>query len=115
MTTPENVPHTDVRSALDDISSVLRDEVVQDLARTENVRIERILSRGHVSPESGWYDQDEHEWVMVLQGAGRLQFANGDDVQLQPGDYITIPAHCRHRVSWTHPEQVTIWLAVFYR
>jgi len=90
-------------------------EAVDDIVRASAVRIERIVSKGHTSPDSGWYDQDEHEWVMVLQGAGSLSFADGSTVHLLPGDHIHIPAHCKHRVSWTDPDQLTIWLAVFYR
>ncbi|SDZ77786.1 cupin domain-containing protein [Microbulbifer marinus] len=86
-----------------------------DLIRTENVRIERIVSHGQNSPESGWYDQDEHEWVIVLEGAGTIQFEDGREITLDKGDYINIPAHARHRVSWTEPDKMTLWLAVFYR
>ncbi|MBP0049266.1 cupin domain-containing protein [Marinobacterium sp. AK62] len=99
----------------DNIPAELPQEVFTDLLVAEGVRIERILSQGHSSPASGWYDQDEHEWVLVLEGAGELTFENGDKVQLRAGDYLNIPAHTRHRVSWTDPEQRTVWLAVFYR
>lgn len=99
----------------DDIPAELPQEVFTDLLTAGAVRIERILSRGQTSPEAGWYDQDEHEWVLVLQGAGELSFDNGDIIRLGPGDYLNIPAHRRHRVSWTDPDQTTIWLAVFYR
>ncbi len=92
----------------------LTEEVFTDLLSTERLRIERIASQGQCSPESGWYDQDEHEWVLVLEGAGELVFEDGEVVRLGPGDYFNIPAHRRHRVSWTDPEQLTLWLAVFY-
>ncbi|WP_073277136.1 cupin domain-containing protein [Microbulbifer donghaiensis] len=86
-----------------------------DLIRTESVRVERIVSHGQSSPEAGWYDQDEHEWVMVLEGAGTIQFEDGREITLDKGDYLNIPAHIRHRVSWTKPDKMTLWLAVFYR
>lgn len=79
-----------------------------------DVRIERILSQGQTSPESGWYDQEENEWVLVLQGSGIIAYEDGSEVKLGPGDHLHIPAHTRHRVSWTDPDQVTLWLAVFY-
>jgi cupin 2 domain-containing protein len=78
------------------------------------VRIERIVSQGHTAPAEGWFDQDEHEWVLVLEGAGRLRFEGGREVELRRGDYVDIPAHVRHQVVWTDPEQPTVWLAVFY-
>lgn len=90
-------------------------ETFEDILRRDTVRIERIVSRGHSSPKSGWYDQDENEWVIVLQGAGSLQFEDGREVELGAGDFINIPAHTRHKVRWTDPDRETIWLAVFYR
>ena len=92
----------------------LNDETFDDLFKNEKIRVERILSQGQSSPESGWYDQDENEWVLVLQGAGTLVFESGEIAELKPGDHIHIPAHTRHKVSWTDPEAITLWLAVFY-
>ncbi len=90
-------------------------EIFEDLIKNPSVRIERIVSRGQTSPESGWYDQDEHEWVVVLKGMAELTFEQGGIVKLQVGDYVNVPAHTRHKVSWTDPEYETVWLAVFYR
>ncbi|WP_027855893.1 cupin domain-containing protein [Marinobacterium jannaschii] len=98
-----------------DLPQTLETEQFVDLLKRDNLRIERILSQGHRSPERGWYDQDEHEWVLVLEGEGRLAFEDGREVSLTKGDHINIPAHCRHKVIWTDPDQITVWLAVFYR
>ena len=35
-------------------------------------------------------------------------------IVLNPGDYINIPSHTRHRVEWTEPDTETVWLAVHY-
>ena len=94
-----------------DISS----EIFQDLVKSPNVRIERILSKGHISPDFGWYDQDESEWVMVMEGKATIAFEDGRSVSLSKGDHLNIPPHCKHKVSWSDPHCVTIWLAVFYR
>jgi cupin 2 domain-containing protein len=93
----------------------LPDEHFETLLHSGSVRIERIVSHGHASPPGFWYDQAEHEWVMVLQGQAGLRF-EGDDqpVVLKPGDFVNIPAHRRHRVEWTTTEEPTIWLAVHY-
>jgi len=93
----------------------LDEEMIQDLVTHENARIHRIISKGHSSPETGWYDQEENEWVIVLQGAGTVLFENGAEVKLARGDYLDIPAHARHRVSWTSPDEITVWLAIFYK
>jgi cupin 2 domain-containing protein len=80
------------------------------------VRIERIVSRGQASPEGFWYDQEEDEWVVVLEGRAAIEFeGQAEAVELVRGSYLNIPAHVRHRVAWTEPEQNTIWLAVHYR
>ncbi|GGB95782.1 cupin [Marinobacterium zhoushanense] len=89
-------------------------EVFERLAGVNGVMIERIVSQGQSSPESGWYDQPNHEWVMLLEGAARLAFEDGSEVELAPGDALDIPAHTCHRVSWTVPDRPTVWLAVHY-
>lgn len=97
----------------DDIPQHLPKEAVQTLIQATNVRIERIVSHGHSSPEGFWYDQDQHEWVVVLKGSARLRFEDAT-FEMKPGDFLNIPAHQKHRVEWTTPDEPTIWLAVFY-
>lgn len=97
------------------IPGALPEELMEDLVSTSQVRIERIVSRGHTTPTDKWYDQDEHEWVMVAKGQARLLFQEGmKEISLNEGDYVNIPAHVRHQVSWTKPDEETIWLAIFY-
>lgn len=98
-----------------DVPSSIPDEIFNDIITTENVRIERIISHRHSSPEQGWYDQDENEWVMVLEGQGVIEFEDGRVVTLSKGDYINIAAREKHKVIGTDRDVVTIWLAVFYR
>ncbi|CAK3698119.1 cupin 2 domain-containing protein [Vibrio crassostreae] len=98
-----------------DIPSSLPNEMFNALISNENIRIERILSHGHSSPEEGWYNQDENEWVMVLEGQGVIEFEDGRVVTLSKGDYINIAAREKHKVVGTVENVVTIWLAVFYR
>lgn len=92
----------------------LPEEFFETLVRSDAVHIERIVSRGHASPADGWYDQDRNEWVMVVQGAARLAFEDGREVHMGRGDWLEIPAHQKHRVAWTDPDQETVWLAVHY-
>lgn len=49
-----------MRNLFNDISSGIPDELVDVLAKNQNVRIERIVSTGNASPENFWYDQDEY-------------------------------------------------------
>jgi len=94
----------------------LPDEAASDLAAGPNVRIERIVSHGQATPAGAWFDQEWDEWVIVLKGSAGLLFA-GDSAALAlgPGDHVHIPAHARHRVHWTAPDQATVWLAVHFR
>jgi cupin 2 domain-containing protein len=39
----------------------LEHELFEELLRHKNIKIERIVSQGHTSPENGWYDQKENE------------------------------------------------------
>ena len=65
-------------------------------------------------PKSGWYDQDQNEWVLVLKGAARLAFEDGSEVSMGPGDSLEIPAHVKHKVVWTDPDEETVWVGVRY-
>ncbi|OQW40060.1 MAG: cupin [Proteobacteria bacterium SG_bin4] len=95
-------------------SAIPRDlsaEVFETLIESNSIKIERIVSKGQ---QSLWYDQAQHEWVMVLKGQAVLSFDDQTSVQLGEGDFINIPSHKKHRVSWTDPDQETIWLAIHY-
>jgi len=95
--------------------STATDEQFSQLLNRPGLRIERIVSTGQASPEGFWYDQPEGEWVVLLQGEAKLRFADEADARhLRAGDYLDIAAHRRHRVDWTPPGQITLWLAVFY-
>jgi cupin 2 domain-containing protein len=92
------------------------DERTDVLAARGDFRIERIVSTGQVTPEGQWFDQETDEWVLVLAGAARLGIEGEDqERELAEGDWILLPARCRHRVSWTQSEPPTIWLAVHFR
>lgn len=98
-----------------DLPTDLPEELVEVLTENKHVRIERIISTGHASPDDFWYDQDEHEWVVVLKGEAKLLFEDDDEpIHLRPGDFVNIPAYRKHRVEWTTPDEPTVWLAVFY-
>ena len=99
----------------DTIPADLPDELIDTLVGTDSFRLERIVSRGHVTEEGEWYDQNRDEWVVLLRGAARLRFQDpDDDIQLKPGDHLLIAAHHRHRVEWTAPDQETVWLALHF-
>lgn len=96
-----------------DIPTSLTEESFQTIFSLPGVRVERIVSLGHCSPEGFWYDQEQHELVILLAGTARLRF-EGDEaaIELTPGEVVNIPPHRKHRVDWTDPNQATIWLAI---
>ena len=96
-----------------DLPSHLPDELTETLVSATHVRVERIVSHGHASPIGFWYDQPWAEFVVLLRGAARLRFEDGE-IEMTPGSFLNIPAHRRHRVEWTDPTQPTVWLAVHY-
>lgn len=103
-----------VHNLFDGISPELPGEAVDEILRAETFRIERIVSRGHASPEGFWYDQQTEEWVLLVSGSATLGFDDGRKVGLKPGDHLLIPRHVRHRVERTDPGVETVWLAVHW-
>ena len=86
------------------------EEHFETLFTRPGLRIERILSHFHASPPGFWYAQPDDEWVLLAQGSAELEFGDGRRQALAPGDWLLIPAGCRHRVARTGPD--TVWLAV---
>ena len=88
------------------------EEISETLFRTDCLRLERILSTGQSTPPGQWFDQDADEWVVLLSGSAGLLFEGERAIcDMQPGDYLLIPAHTRHRVEWTAAGKDTVWLA----
>ncbi len=105
----------DIGNLFESLPEDIDKEVFSEIIQGENVSIERIISKGNSSPETGWYDQENNEWVIILKGEAKLSFENNNDVHLVSGSYLNIPAHTRHKVTWTKPNTETIWLAVHYK
>ena len=98
-------------SLFDSLPDASPEEVFTTLLDDPAVRIERIVSNGHASPEGLWYDQPYGEWVLVVHGGATLQLERPDErIVLKPGDYLWLPPGRRHRVEATDP--ATMWLAV---
>jgi len=104
----------EVQNILKDLPVPFPNEVFEDILKNDKLRIERIISQGQVSPSEGWYDQDENEWVLVLEGHAKILFDNEVVHDLQAMDYLYIPAHQKHKVLWSDPNQRTVWLAIFF-
>jgi cupin 2 domain-containing protein len=88
------------------------EELFESLVAADQLRIERIISTGQVTPPGEWYDQEQDEWVILLQGEAELSYEDGSRLKLKAGDYVAIAAHQRHRVEYTTTEPPCIWLAI---
>lgn len=99
-------------SLLADVPNRLEAERFDQLLKVGDVRIERIVSTGQSTPAGEWLDQAWDEWVLLVSGAAEILLKEEDAPRpLKPGDYLFIPAHVRHRVTWTTSDP-TIWLAI---
>ena len=97
------------------LPELLPEEVFQQLEQGKEFKLERIVSQGHATPADQWYDQTQHEWVILLSGSAGLRFEDEENLrELRPGDFVDIPAHKRHRVEWTALNETTVWLALHY-
>jgi cupin 2 domain-containing protein len=91
------------------------EEVYEELFRGASFRVERIVSAGQATSDGEWYDQSQAEWVVLLSGSAVLRFeGEAEGRSLIPGDAVSIPAFCRHRVEATAEDQESVWLAIHY-
>ncbi len=105
----------DVANIFAEIPNQLVAEHFTTLRTAQRLRIERIVTPAHAPGPGPWYDQDQHEWILLLRGSAALEFqGDGEPTELLPGAYLNIPAHRAHRVAWTDAHEETVWLAIHY-
>lgn len=90
----------------------IKTEQFISILRRPGFNLEYIVSHGQPSEPGFWYDQDDAEWVLLARGWAVLEFENGEPLELTTGDYLLIPAHCKHRVSSCSDDAV--WLALHF-
>lgn len=86
-------------------------ESFSTLLQGRQFKLEHIVSRGEASPSDFWYDQAQDEWVALIAGQATLNFEHGN-IELKAGEAVLIPAHLKHRVSYTSVDAV--WLAIHF-
>jgi len=104
----------EIKNLFHNIPDKLPEELIEIIFQKENLRIERIVSKGHFSPPGFWYEQNEHEFVLLCEGEASIEFEKGETVHLTKGDYCLIPAMVRHRVNHTSEKENCVWLAIFF-
>ena len=87
-------------------------EIFETIINNKNLKVERIISTGQTTPKDTWYDQQQDEWVILLQGEATLLFLDNNSIHLTAGDYLLIEAHQKHRVTFTSVNPPCIWLAI---
>ena len=109
------IDHVKVTNIFGNIPENLPEELIEMVTESREIRIERIVSRGHSSPSGFWYDQKNNEFVLLIKGKAGLVFeGRKETIVMRAGDYINIPAHFKHRVEWTDTDRDTVWLAIHY-
>ncbi|WP_428023200.1 cupin domain-containing protein [Arcobacter sp.] len=103
----------DIKNIFDNINVDKNNEEFIKILRDKNIRVERIVSNGQISDENFWYDQDENEFVLLLEGEAILEFEN-EEITLKKGDFIDIKSRTKHRIKYTSLDKPSIWLAIFY-
>jgi cupin 2 domain-containing protein len=95
--------------------SVGADEIFDNILTGKKFILERIISKGHSTPENQWLESKKEEWVILLKGKARILFQNGVKVKLNEGDYILIPKNTKHKVIYTSKKPECFWLAIHYK
>ena len=96
---------------LENIPSSSKDEIFQTIVENDNIKIERIISYGQTTPKDYWYDQDEDEFVYIIQGDAKIKYDDESIHLLNTNDSLYIKAHQKHQVIYT--SNPTIWLTIF--
>ncbi|WP_419677932.1 cupin [Aliarcobacter lanthieri] len=97
----------------DEITINKNEELFSGIFKDDKIKIEKIVSNGQKSPENFWYQQEQNEYILLLEGFAILEFEDFE-VELKKGDCLNIEAFKKHRVKFTSLDEPTIWFAVFY-
>ncbi len=87
-------------------------EIFEVLKESSNIKIERIVSKGNITPDNKWYNQDTDEWVILIQGNAKIEYSDSTIIELVAGEHLFIPKHTLHRVIQTSSNPECIWIAV---
>ena len=117
----------------DKIPESITEEIIEIMYQNPHCKVERIISNGQITTENEWYDQDQEEWIILVQGEAtilieKLQEESSDKcnilncnikeescdkVHMVKGDTLLIKSHQKHRVIYTSQNPLCIWLCVF--
>lgn len=100
------------KNIFEDLQYSPREEKIDEIFQISNkkFRVERILSSSQISQD--WYDQEEEEYIILLEGKASILYETGEEVWLESGDSLFLPAHKKHKVSFTSDR--CLWLCIFF-
>jgi cupin 2 domain-containing protein len=87
-------------------------EIFTTLFESRTLKVERIYGQRPYTQPGEWYDQEQDEWVVLLQGHAILEIKDEKIMELKAGDYLFLPAHKIHRIKATSKSPRCIWLAL---
>ncbi len=88
-------------------------EVFEILEDNNSLKLEFIVSPGSRNGFEKWYQQDEDEFIYLIQGEAIIEFKDLNQLRLIKGDYFKIPAGLQHRIAFTSTSPHCIWLTIF--
>ena len=91
------------------------EEIIEKILENKNLKLERIITNGQITPPGEWYNQENDEWVLLLKGSALILFEDFETKTLNSGDYILIPKFYKHRVQWVDPHNECIWIALHFK
>lgn len=90
-------------------------ECVSELFSGKGFRLERTVSKGHVTPKGQWCREPFDKWLAVIEGEGEIMYEDMSVDLLRRGDHVLIPADTRYRVTMTSHSPECVWLSVTVR
>ena len=90
----------------------IKSEIFEDIISSRVIKIERIISKGQVTPKGKWLSGKMDEWVVLLKGKAGIYFRTGEKINLTKGDYFLIKSNTKHRITFTSKRPECIWLAI---
>lgn len=102
----------EIKNFFENLPSVKNgEELIETISESSSIKVERIISNNSIAPKNGWFEQENEEWVMLIQGSAKIQFQE-KEIELFTGDTLFIPAKTKHKVTYTSSIPICIWLAI---
>jgi cupin 2 domain-containing protein len=89
-----------------------KSEFFETLQESSKIKIERIVSKGNSDNVDFWYQQEKDEWVILIQGFAKIEFEDGEILEMLAGEHVFIPRDKKHKIIETSTQPECIWIGV---